>query len=554
MTTRSGTPYHPSQAQPSSSMDTSMESLMRSMIEKMDRLDAKFGQFEERVGALEEARLTPTEPPSPRLPSVHPRAQRQEHTPDPIQRRPHQDYVDHTPEPPPRRPHYDTFDQDDRALRNIRLDAPTFEGSLDPKVYIDWEADMDQYFDWYDMSEERRFKFAKIRLVRQARLYWGNIKCIAMQRGDLPIVTWRDMKRKLREKYLPMSYQQRLLDQWQRLTQGNKTVSEYVAKFDEFVMRCNVVESEAATLSRFRSGLNDDIKGELFLREVHDLDQAYQVAMDYERFQRRATFRRPEPIRFNPPVSRPSSVPGTTNRPRSSSNPTPRTNPAISPIPREDKGKSPEVRGERERVCYKCRKPGHFVSQCPSRALHIGEAEEGESEPLENDEEEVYEAGDCLADEYEGDEENVDSSDVLGVVRCIMTQTKEQEDWRRTSILHTFVKIGEKVCKIVIDSGSCVNAISTSAAKSLGLPTEPHPNPYKVSWIDSTSIPIKQRCQVRIQLQSYQERIWCDVLPMGVSSIILGRPWLFDHDVTIFGRSNSCAFNFNGKKIIIHPT
>jgi len=194
------------------------------------------------------------------------------------------------------------------------------------------------------------------------------------------------------------------------------------------------------------------------------------------------------------------------------------------------------------------------VSQCPSRALHIGEAKEGESEPLENDKEEVYEAGDCLADEYEGDEENVDSSDVLGVVRCIMTQTKEQEDWRRTSILHTFVKIGEKVCKIVIDSGSCVNAISTSAAKSLGLPTEPHPNPYKVSWIDSTSIPIKQRCQVRIQIQSYQERIWCDVLPMGVSSIILGRPWLFDHDVTIFGRTNSCAFNFNGKKIVINPT
>ena len=150
---------------------------------------------------------------------------------------------------------------------------------------------MDQYFDWYDMSDERRFKFAKIRLVHQARLYWGNVECIARQRRDLPIVTWRDMKRKLREKYLSMSYQQRLLDQWQRLTQGNKTVSEYVAKFDEFVMQCNVVESEAATLSRFRSGLNEDIKGELFLKKVHDLDQAYQVSMDYERFQRRDTFR-----------------------------------------------------------------------------------------------------------------------------------------------------------------------------------------------------------------------------------------------------------------------
>ena len=139
---------------------------MKSMIEQMDHLDAKFDQFEERVGTLEESRLIPTESPSPRLPSVHPRAQRQEHTPDPVHRRPHQDYDDHTPEPYPRRHHHDTFDQDDRALRNIHLDAPTFEGSLDPKVYIDWEADMDQYFDWYDMSKERKFKFAKIRLVR----------------------------------------------------------------------------------------------------------------------------------------------------------------------------------------------------------------------------------------------------------------------------------------------------------------------------------------------------------------------------------------------------
>ena len=68
---------------------------------------------------------------------------------------------------------------------------------------------MDQYFDWYDMSEERRFKFAKIRLVRQARLHWRNVERTIRQRGDVPVSTWRDMKRKLREKYLPMSYQEK---------------------------------------------------------------------------------------------------------------------------------------------------------------------------------------------------------------------------------------------------------------------------------------------------------------------------------------------------------
>ena len=65
-------------------------------------------------------------------------------------------------------------------------------------------------------------------------------------------------------------------------------------------------------------------------------------------------------------------------------------------------------------------------------------------------------------EEYEGDEDYVES-DLVGVIGCILTQTKTQEDWCRTNILHTFVKLGDKVCKIIIDSGSCVNTISTNA-------------------------------------------------------------------------------------------
>ena len=153
----------------------------------------------------------------------------------------------------------------------------------------------------------------------------------------------------------------------------------------------------------------------------------------------------------------------------------------------------------------------------------LGENEAEPITPLDDYFEKVYQAKDNLADEYEGDEEIVDP-DLLGVVRCILAQARTQEDWRRASILQTFTKLRNKVCKIIIDSESCVNAISTSTIKTLGLPMAPHPSPYKVSWIDSTSIPIKSRCLVQLQLQSYQEKVWCDIVPMGVSSIILGRP------------------------------
>ena len=51
----------------------------------------------------------------------------------------------------------------------------------------------------------------------------------------------------------------------------------------------------------------------------------------------------------------------------------------------------------------------------------------------------------------------------------------------------------------------------------------------------------------------YQDDIWGDVISMDVGSIILGRPWLYDLDVTLYRRSNSCTFVYKGQKIRINP-
>ena len=41
---------------------------------------------------------------------------------------------------------------------------------------------MDQYFEWYEMTEDRKFKFAKLRLIRQARMYWDTVERLIRQR------------------------------------------------------------------------------------------------------------------------------------------------------------------------------------------------------------------------------------------------------------------------------------------------------------------------------------------------------------------------------------
>ena len=63
----------------------------------------------------------------------------------------------------------------------------------------------------------------------------------------------------------------------------------------------------------------------------------------------------------------------------------------------------------------------------------LGENETKPIAPLDDCVEKVYQAEDNLAKEDEGDEEL--DPNLLGVVRCILTQARTQEDWRRSSIL-----------------------------------------------------------------------------------------------------------------------
>ena len=40
---------------------------------------------------------------------------------------------------------------------------------------------------------------------------------------------------------------------------------------------------------------------------------------------------------------------------------------------------------------------------------------------------------------------------------------------------------------------------------------------------------------------------------MNVGHVILGRPWLYEKDVTIYGQSNMCQFEHEDKKIKLSP-
>ena len=103
-------------------------------------------------------------------------------------------------------------------------------------------------------------------------------------RREDPMKTWEVMKEKFWLKYVPLSFSQQLLDKQNRLTQENKSATDYIAKIDEYLNQYGTVEFESPeqTLSKFRTGLRDDYRQELNARDITTLEHAYQLVTDLD--------------------------------------------------------------------------------------------------------------------------------------------------------------------------------------------------------------------------------------------------------------------------------
>ena len=67
---------------------------------------------------------------------------------------------------------YEPHDTAGDITKKVRMEVPNFEGRVDPTIFSDWLASIEEYFDWYDMSDDRRVRFAKMKLVGLAKVWW----------------------------------------------------------------------------------------------------------------------------------------------------------------------------------------------------------------------------------------------------------------------------------------------------------------------------------------------------------------------------------------------
>ncbi|XP_078445572.1 uncharacterized protein LOC144714667 [Wolffia australiana] len=320
------------------------------------------------------------------------------------------------------------------------------------------------------MDDDLCVAFAETWLWKEAKIFWLN-KVEAAARRREPPMTWADMMRQLRDKYVPTHHMTHILLRWLDLKQGRPKAHKYITEFEQCRMRCTMVDRPEQQIAYFAHGLRPELGVKVLQQNPATIDLAYKLVEDSEYILENAT-----------------SAVTTTSRATTSTAQTPgaatstgwtRTTPSAVRAP-------------------SAMTTTHQRADCPSLNFVDFNGNTIDPPPEEDPEIDIHQ-GECPDAEEE----------------C---------------------EIGDRSCKLIVDSGSCINAVSKDATAKLGLALVPHPEPYHISWVDASTLLVQYQCAIPLKMNTYEDTVICDVLPMRIGSIILGRPWLFDDNVRLDGR------------------
>lgn len=139
-------------------------------------------------------------------------------------------------------------------------------------------------------------------------------------------------------------------------------------------------------------------------------------------------------------------------------------------------------------------------------------------------------------------------------LRVLSVTAAKEENGQRHNLFHTRGMIQNKLCRIIIDNGSYNNIANQELVERMGLKQRRHPSPYKMKWLnDCGALRVTNIVTVPFCIGRYHDQVECDMVPMQACQLLLGRPWLYDCDVQICGRSNKVVLMYKDERVTLLP-
>ena len=442
--------------------------------------------------------------------------------------------------------------REDDGLGKPKFSIPTLIcDTEDVEEYLMWELKIEKLWRMHDYNEERKIKLASSGFEGYALLWWDGITRLREESAEPEIATWLEMRQLLRDRFVPKNYIRTLYDKLQHLNQGSKSVDAYYKEMELILQRARVREAPEQTMQRFLSGLQFKIKSIVRHVQYNDMTELLHQAREAEKrlaeevqlstrrnFATQKTAFPLQPTSSAPIRSAPYSKPETS------------TSSAKKPLqPVGASSGNSNAPRNRDITCHTCGGKGHFKRDCPNKKVMIinadNEYETGDdADPNDDD---IYDDDDGPIDAYATHYPTIVCTQALSVV--------PSEESQRCNLFQTKAIVGPQMaCKVIIDGGSCRNLASKDLCAKLKLRYIPHPHPYYIQWLsDKEEIKVCHMVRVEFQIGPYKDTIECDVVPMSVCHMLLGRPWQFDKKAIHDGRANTYRLNWHNKDIILRP-
>ncbi|XP_073279497.1 uncharacterized protein [Primulina huaijiensis] len=135
---------------------------------------------------------------------------------------------------------------------------PRFFGNEDGEKAVAWLKSMKRLFNMLEYTPDLQLKLAICQLKDRAKLWWETTEEALKESGER--VTWDVFCAQFAREYSPPSFYSAKEAEFNRLTQGNMTVVEYVSQFSALLAYVpHVASSDRNKLSHFMQGLNRTI-------------------------------------------------------------------------------------------------------------------------------------------------------------------------------------------------------------------------------------------------------------------------------------------------------
>ena len=170
----------------------------------------------------------------------------------------------------------------DRVVRDFTaLHHDKFKGEPDAIRAEAWIENLESLFAVLRYDEALRVDLAVFQMEDAARYWWGTVQARWDRTGV--VKTWAAFRHEFMEKYVPRIEQDRRIDEFYRLEQGNRNVAQYDAEFNRLLRYVpHMHDNEREKARHFFNGLRTDLQQGLYAVELNTYSHIVERASTVE--------------------------------------------------------------------------------------------------------------------------------------------------------------------------------------------------------------------------------------------------------------------------------